>query len=145
MRTLRILLSLLLCLTVPVAGWASVLSGPDCPPAHAAAGVHHHLAGAPAHHHAMGLAVVAGPTTTVRQHSHQQSVCGVLAAHLGTCKGGHCNCGCGMGACAMPALSLTAPMTLLLLSHAPDGAVTFAQERPRACARGALPLRPPIS
>ena len=146
MRRLRILLSLLLCLTVPVAGWASLLSGPACPPSHAATAAHHHSAGTAAHHHhSASASVLAGEATSLHQHRHLRPSCGLLAAHHGSCKGDHCACGCGMGACTAPALSLSMASPVLLLSHARDAAVNFADVPPHAFARGSLPLRPPIS
>ena len=130
MRRLRIMLTLLLCLTVPVAGWASLLVGPVCPLPHKHATVGPRVA---------GHATVA----SAKVHDHQ-SQCGTLAPRGKPCKGDRCGCGCGIGACTASMLTVLTPLPMLHLSHARDSAVAFSESIPSGFPHGTLPLRPPI-
>ena len=130
MHRLRILLTLLLCLTVPLAGWASALAPAGCAvQAHGHGSEHAHRSG----------------TQAVARVSHlQHDDCAGEPGSGTPCKGDQCGCGCGFGACSsgvflemgsVPALDFlprSAPMPDL-----PDTA--FAD------ARAATLLRPPIA
>lgn len=136
MRTFRLLLTLMLCLTVPMAGWASVISGPLCPQGdHAASAV-------PGHDHPGDTAVAEHADTG--DHHHSQQHCDDQDASGKPCKGDHCGCGCGMGACSASTLSLSAPLVSLAM-YAGSQALSAANDVPHAGARGTSALRPPIA
>lgn len=135
MSAFRTLLILLLCLSVPSAGWASVAGGLD--PQHSAVGSsgalpHHDHAGA--HHHA--------EQSSHSDHHHRAlgmgSRCDRKSCHH------RCACGCGMGACATAFAPLIArmPVGLLRISSddAPASSRWFAVAAPRSSN-----LRPPIA
>lgn len=126
------LLSLLLCLTVPIAGGASVLGFDSGSQPHRHTNVeatHHH------HHH--------GQDQSVAACAHDHS--GLHHAHRKPCKGDHCGCGCGTGACTAPVLSVVPDAGIILLALGPDPVVAFSNLPLRIPARHASPLRPPIS
>ncbi len=125
MKTFRLILTLLLCLAVPTAGWASVMSGPLCPTLR-----HHHEASehAPQHAHA---------------DLHAQDRGDDLAG--GPCKGDHCDCGCGTGACSSSAMPLLAMANTGLTYLADKGQPPQNDQPALVAARGSSPLRPPIA
>ena len=136
MRTFRLLLTLLLCLTVPVAGWASVIGGPLCPPsehASSAADSNDHEADAAAAHHA-----------DASDHHHSSQNCGDKTTSGKPCKGDHCGCGCGMSACSASAASLAAPFISMVV-YAGMQLLPAVNDAPHAGTRNSSPLRPPIS
>ena len=128
MKTFRLVLTLLLCLSVPVAGWASVMSGPLCPQLHHQhASVEHDLA----------------PVASAAAHHHEH--CGDVSTHDTPCKGDHCACGCGVGACSSSQLPL---LTLQSLSFVPLHGQQRLPELRESIFVGtstSSPLRPPIS
>ena len=133
MRRFRIFLTLLLCLTVPVAGWASVLSGPLCPQ------LHQH--GAPettsheqANHHSAAV---------VAEHHHEH--CGDLTNHGKPCKGDHCECGCGFGACSSASVLLFVSVSTSVAIDVGTQVIAHADQMFVAGIRDNSPLRPPIS
>lgn len=139
MRAFRLMLTLLLCLTVPVAGWASVLSGPLCPRGDQASSK------VPNHDHAVYAAdEVVALHADAGEHHHSQQHCDDQATAGEPCKGDHCGCGCGMGACTASALSLTAPFVSLLI-YVGHQDLSAANDVPHAGARSTSPLRPPIA
>lgn len=127
MRMFRLLLTLMLCLSVPLAGWASVMSGPDCPRWHAPDETN--LSHAVVHHH------------SAADGDH----CDDHAGHGGPCQGDHCGCGCGFGLCAGSAVSLTAPPSASLLDIARSQAVPLAATPWRLDSPDGSLLRPPIA
>lgn len=142
MRRFRILLSLLLCLTVPVAGASSLLSGSLCPQQHhhEAADVADHDDGDADHHpHADHALASTGEL------GHGYAHCGDLAGHGKSCPGDHCSCGCGVGACSTSSLPL---LTVLPMSFPVDAnrqSLPRGDVLPYAGTLDASPLRPPIS
>lgn len=130
-RKLRAILTVLLCLTVPVAGWASVLSGPLCPQ------LHQH-----ASQEAATLDQFA-PAASTSEHHHEH--CGGMPSHGKPCKGDHCACGCGIGACLSSTLSLLPPTPASFAKHAGEQLVALTDEPSYAVVRDSSPLRPPIS
>lgn len=133
MRTLRTLLILLLCLTVPVAGWASVASTRLCASSSGQRVSH----GATVHQHASAT------------YGHAQAVHAHPASTKGSpCQGKPCHhscgCGCGVGACSSSFASLP-PAQLPWLSFSGAGLIASAHDQPFAIARGTSPLRPPIA
>ena len=136
MRRLRMLLTLLLCLTIPVSGMASVLSGHLCPQrGEQGAGVV-----ASDHSHRGAEWAEAGDESPGHDHKH----CGDSTSHSKPCNGDHCACGCGFGACS-PSASLVTPFSTLLAAYAGSQAVLSIDKAPHAGARGTSPLRPPIA
>jgi hypothetical protein len=125
MKTFRLILALMLCLTVPTAGWASVVSGPLCPTLH-----HHHEAPEHTAHHS-------------HADNHAQGCDDDLAG--GPCKGEHCGCGCGAGACSSSAMPLLAMSNTSLLHLADKGQLPPDNQPAPVTARGSSPLRPPIA
>lgn len=136
MRKFRFILTLLLCLTVPAAGWASVLGGPLCPQLH-----QHGVAGAADQDHLFAHRLASACSDTGQQPQH----CDGTASHGKPCKGDHCACGCGVGACSSPALSLLLPMPASFAALGGNHAVVYSDTPPYVAARGTSPLRPPIS
>lgn len=139
MRKFRAMLALLLCLTVPVAGSASVLGGLLCPQRH-----QQHAPEGEAHDQAVAYQV-ALPTVSGSEHRYEQGA--GTTSHGKSCRGGHCACacGCGVGACSLSALSLSAPLLASFAIYAGKLAVPPANEPSYASARDSSPLRPPIS
>jgi hypothetical protein len=139
MRKLRILLTLLLCLTIPVAGWASVMSGfmgmHNHSP-HIASDIETHSKSAHSDHEQS----VASDCGNEHQHAH----CSKLAGNHGN-PAKSCRCGCGMGTCTSSSLSLMSPLPdSFKLFNAKE---IFPQTKAaaRVAARGTSPLRPPIA
>ena len=143
MERLRRFVILLLCLTVPMAGWASVVDVEFCPArdhADAALAQHGHV-----HSHAHGVA----------QHSHRPTDNHSVAStggetiHSADGKGNTCQhtcaCGCDMGTCASGLAALSAA------GHMGVGLFASRIEIPSPASvhwsapRGSTPLRPPIS
>lgn len=136
MGNLRIILTLLLCLTIPVAGWASVLSGPACPQRnlHGASEV------VDRDHASHPLAATA---VSDSEHHHEHAV---GTTHQGNpCHGGKCACGCGIGACTSSVLTLLVPLAAVFALPASKQAVPGAAALPFSVTRASSPLRPPIS
>lgn len=136
MRSFRLLLTLLLCLTVPVSGWASLLSGPLCPQSSQAVesevvDLDHHADSQIASHEGAS--------------DHQHQHCASQAKPGKPCKGDHCACGCGMGACSASTLSLAVPYSALLMLYGGQQAMLSVDDMPHAGARSTSPLRPPIA
>lgn len=139
MHSFRTLLILLLCLTIPVEGWASVPGGVPCP--HRATVPHDSAAvGHLGHEHA-------NPHATAHAATHAHST-QTLATGIGSdCDSAHCgkkcSCGCGMGTCSVSfAPLITRPAKLILfatMSVFPSSAESVAVSAPRASL-----LRPPI-
>jgi len=130
------MLTLLLCLTVPVSGWASVLGGSLCPrEQHAeqsdAAAPHQHSSD-----HAMAQAVH-GPGHAIH--------CDGTADHGKPCKGEVCGCGCAFGACSSASLSLLAAMPFPLFVNRGTQAIPSGDLTAYADTRSSSLLRPPIS
>jgi hypothetical protein len=136
MRKFWIILKLLLCLTVPVSGWASVQVGFACPQ-HDQQGL-----GEAAHH---GRHSSEQLVASVGGSGHRHDDCAGIAGHGKPCSGDHCTCGCGFGACASSALPLLAPQPFALTAFAGTHAVPSMDEPSHALFRGTSPLRPPIS
>lgn len=137
MKMFRLVLTLLLCLTVPAAGWASALSGPTCPQLRHAHGLPH----AAAHHSETTPPVASVVSKSPHQHEH----CGSLSTRSKPCKGDQCACGCGMGSCASSQLL---PLTLepsALLRFAGKDLLPRNREPAFAATRVTSPLRPPIA
>ena len=136
MRKFRIFLTLLLCLTVPVAGWASVLSGPLCPQLHqhgaSEASEHDH-----ANHHPVALAV------SERGHHHEH--CGDVAHHGQRCKGDHCECGCGFGTCSFSNAFLFISLPNAFSAVLGTQTIPSTDQLFVVGIRDNSPLRPPIS
>jgi hypothetical protein len=126
MKTFRLILTLMLCLAVPTAGWASVMSGPLCPQLHHQDEVSEHVA-----HHAHA--------------DHDADHCGDVSTHGKACKGEHCGCGCGTGACFSSQLSLLAMSTTDIPLLANDSRPPLSSDPALPGARGSALLRPPIS
>jgi hypothetical protein len=148
MRRFRILLTMLLCLTVPVSGWASVLGAPFCP-----RGEHRHgaTAEAAAHEHGSSSSHAtkhdhdARLTATAHIDARHARHCSGDADHGKPCKGQDCACGCAVGACSAPSLSLLASMPSAVFARGGEQAIPDAASRRHADTRGASLLRPPIS
>jgi len=141
MRKFRILLTLLLCLTIPVAGWASVLSGfmcahKDSPHAVSTSMTHHENAKAADHDQAS----VATPCDGKHQNQH----CNKLGDGHGK-PAKSCQCGCGMGTCLTTSLSLLSPLPNSFKLFAGKELFPHAKSPARVPARGTSPLRPPIA
>ncbi len=141
MRKFRILLTLLLCLTIPVAGWASVLSGFMC--AHTesqhtvSTSMTHHEGARAAHHDQAAVAAPCG-------NEHQHDNCSKLSdGHGKPAKG--CQCGCGMGTCLTTSLSLLSPLPNSFKRFTGKELFPHAKSPARVVARGTSPLRPPIA
>ena len=139
MRKFRILLTLLLCLTIPVAGWASVMSG--------FMGAHSHspnvISGMETHSesvHSDHEHAVVSDCGNEHQHAH----CSKLAGNHGK-PAKSCRCGCSMGSCTSSSLSLMSP--LLDSFELFNAKEIFPQTKAasRVAARGTSPLRPPIA
>lgn len=131
----RVLLALLLCLTLPIAGWASVLDGPLCPEM----SQHHDGAAHQVHHDAKASRVALHRAVDLDRD------CGTHSGHDDGCKGDHCLCGCGMGACTHAGTMLFSTVHLTAIrpggsQDVPIGAAGF-----RADPHAALLLRPPIA
>jgi hypothetical protein len=144
MRRFRILLTLLLCLTVPVAGWASVFAGLACaatPPEASHAHANGHERASAAHMHA---SATQGTGLSMVAHHHHQDDCADEPASGPPCKGDHCGCGCGMGACSSGVFLQVAsnPSLPILLQRALAAA---SQDVAFADAGGGTLLRPPIA
>jgi len=133
MRRFRILLTLLLCLTVPVAGWASVLSGPLCPQLHQH-GVPETSSHGQANHHSVAL---------VAEHHHEH--CGELTDHDRPCKGDHCQCGCGFGTCSSASVLLFVAVSTSVAIDLGTQALPRNDQSFVVGTRNNAPLRPPIS
>jgi len=136
MRKLRILLTLLLCLTVPLSGMASVLNGRLCPKrgeqsAAVADGGHAH-------------GRLEATATIGENPGHDHAHCGDSTPRGKPCSGDQCACGCGFGACSSSA-SLVTPFSTLLAADPGSQAVPSANPVPHAGARCTSPLRPPIA
>lgn len=125
MKTFRLILTLILCLAVPTAGWASAMSGPLCPQLR-----HHHEASEHVAHHS-------------HADHHAQDCDDDLTG--GPCKGDHCGCGCGTGACSSSAMPLLAMPSTSLLYLADKGQLPQTNQPAPVAARGSSPLRPPIA
>ena len=136
-KKFRLILTLLLCLTVPVAGWASVLSGPLCPQSH----LHAASEVAAAHDQNVTYPVASAATDSERHHEH----CGSIKSDAKPCKGEHCACGCGIGACSSTTLSLFPSSSASLANFADKQAVPQTDQPSYVGTRGTSPLRPPIS
>ena len=145
MSLFRLLLTLLLCVTVPTAAWASVQDGAGC-----------------AHERAQVRAVHSGHTAAaMHQHAHADTVqlaqaadsdCHVAPEHChdgagksGSGKDGGCGCGCGFGACSSASL----PLLPMLVGHfawpAGTGAFARGEQIVYTDTRTGSLLRPPIS
>ena len=136
MKTLRLILTLLLCLTVPVAGWASALSGPMCPQLQ-------HVHGAPqlaAPHSERMHPAASGTNESGHRHDH----CGGLSTHDKSCKGDYCACGCGMGSCSSSQLLSMTLQPADFMLFAGKGLLPQNIESAFLVARATSPLRPPI-
>ena len=126
MRNFRLLLSLLLCLTVPVSAWASVLSVPPCD---VAAVAHHHHDGAGRAHHADAVA------------DHDGCADHGVPGHP---QPDRCGCGCGFGLCAS-GVSLAAVPWLSVMPPVGREPLPSAAQAAFAESPGASLLRPPIA
>jgi hypothetical protein len=136
MRKLRILLTLLLCLTIPVAGWASVLAG--FMPTHS----HGHFESAKPYAHSDHLA--SAQSEHIHHHQqHQGDHCGKVGGNGNPCK--NCKCGCGIGLCGPSSLSFSYPVPVSFKLDAGKQSFSRTSSPARAIARGSSPLRPPIS
>ena len=136
MERLRRLLILLLCLSVPLSGWASVMGVEVCSTRNAAMHTHLHSharnASAAAHHHDE-----ASEQHAASDHAGAPSKCDPSCLHS-------CACGCGMGACTAGFASLFPPQALVLwFGH--DAQIADPAQDARVPARGSVPLRPPIA
>jgi len=136
MRKLRILLTLLLCLTIPLSGMASVLNGPLCPQR----GETSAAVGGGDHEHSRLHAAAALGENAGHDHAH----CGDSTPRGKPCSGDQCACGCGFGACSSSA-SLATPFSTLLAADPGSQAVVSANPVPHAGTRSTSPLRPPIA
>jgi hypothetical protein len=136
MRRFRIFLTLLLCLTVPVAGWASVLSGPLCPQ------LHQHGAPEISTHDQVDLHPAA---VAASEGEHHHEHCGDVSNHGTPCKGDHCECGCGFGTCSFTSVLLLASPSTAFAVDLGTQAVPHADQSFLAGVRNNSPLRPPIS
>ena len=136
MRNFRIVLTLLLCLAVPMSAMASLLSGPLCPQRA------EQNASVAASDHAHGRADTTVTGAEDPGHDHERG--GDVTTHGKPCKGDHCACGCGFGACS-PSASLVTPFSTLVAAYSGSQAVLSADEAPHAVARNTSPLRPPIA
>jgi len=133
MRRFRIFLTLLLSLTVSVAGWASVPSGPLCPRLHQY-DVPETSSHTLANHHSAGV---------VAEHHHEH--CGDLSNHGKPCKGDHCACGCGFGACSSASVLLVVSVSTSVAIDLGAQALPYTDQTSVAVIRDNSPLRPPIS
>jgi hypothetical protein len=133
MRRFRLLLGLLLCLTVPLSAWASLCNGLMCPEMQqqSTAVAHDDDADADQAMTAMG------------HPHHSDDHCGGVPTGGGPCKGDHCACGCGFGACTS-GLSMLAAPTLSVAAHPGSQAVPLAQQAQYADSPDTRLLRPPI-
>lgn len=138
MATLRTLLIVLLCLALPMTGWASVADINICPAAPAKTltvtdlPAHTHVAAHPHHEH-----TAAGKQVS---HPHPGDVGGCAGK---SCQHG-CACGCGMGTCTSGFAALFGVQAAVaLFAVRVDIAAPIAARR--ADSRGTSPLRPPIS
>lgn len=140
MRKFRVILTLLLCLTVPAAGWAAALTGTGYSQHHPCVeqepAAHHH----PGTHHSgtRQLGLVASNSGHCHHH------CAGVADHDKTCNGEHCACGCGIGACAAPALSPLGGLPAAFMRDDGSQVVPQLAARSYADTRDTSPLRPPI-
>lgn len=134
MERLRRLVILLLCLSVPLSGWASVMGVELCS-----------TSSAPLHMHAHTL------TATPHAHHHNDASEHRTASHddgnPGTCDPScqhSCACGCGMGACTSGFASLFGPQPLVILfGH--DAQIAGPADDANLSARDSVTLRPPIA
>ena len=143
MERLRRFVILLLCLTVPMAGWASVVDVEFCPTRdHAHGAFEQHGA---VHSHAYGLA----------QHSHERTGNHAVANTAGEARKSSdgkgkgcrhtCACGCDMGACASGLAAFFAAGQMGLGLFGSPIAIPSPASVYWSAARGSTPLRPPIS
>ena len=136
MKTFRLLLTLLLCLAVPTAGWASLMSGPLCPR------LHHHQETS---EHVMQHAHADHGASPMADADHGADHCGDISTHGKPCKGDHCDCGCGTGACSSPLLSLVALAPTGFRSPASQERLPTGRATLVSASFGTPLLRPPIS
>ena len=134
MSKFRLILTLLLCLTLPAMGWASGMGGLVC--------THHH-----GHSTTTDIAADATPhalsaSDATVNHRHQHGDDGTTP--LGKpCTDHRCACGCGIGTCTACALFAWTLQPSFLYAGA--DALTAWDEQSYAGARDTSPLRPPIS
>ncbi len=133
MRKFRILLTLLLCLTIPVAGWASVLGS--------FVQTHSH-GNAEAAKHATHFEHADVASAHLEHHKHHTH-CDALTSQGKPCKS--CKCGCGVGVCTSSSLSLFYPVPATFKLSIGKQLFSRTASPARAIARGNSPLRPPIA
>jgi hypothetical protein len=132
MSRIRVIVLLMLCLTIPMAGWASALGGQFCLSQTGSSESH---TGA-AHRHI-------GHQPTARAVAEQDDAdCDHEACDDGHCKH-KCPPGCNMSMCASPSLAL-AGLPIVFLWIATTDAIHPLAGHPLDAMRGTSPLRPPI-
>jgi len=131
MKIFRLILTLLLCLTIPMVSWASSLDGRFCPPQTDQSG-----SDTTAAHHDVGNQPGQDAAT-----DHHDAACDD-GCDDGQCKH-KCACGCGMGSCASSCLVFLGQQSAFPWDATPDMILSLVGQQP-AAARGAPPLRPPI-
>ena len=131
MSRFRIIIILLLCLAIPMAGWASSMDGWLClphtdQPGSNTAAAHHDADNQPDQHAAA---------------AHHD------AAFDDSCDDGQCKhkcaCGCGMGSCSSTCLAFLGQQSAFPWHATSDMILSLVEQQP-AAARGTPPLRPPI-
>jgi hypothetical protein len=133
MRRFRLLLTLLLCLTVPMSAWASLRAGLACPDMHEHAAAVAHDDDSDADHSMAAMG----------HHDHLDDHCGGIPTLGHPCKGDHCACGCGFGACTS-GLSMLINQTFSVAFHPGSQVVALAHSARYADSPTARLLRPPI-
>lgn len=141
MHRFRILVTFLLCLTVPVAGWASVLGGLVQTHSHghveSAISVTHHD-----HDHTAAVHIDHVAVVHSDHHKHDAD-CGKTANNHHPCK--TCKCGCGVGACSPSSLTLLFPLPMSFKQYVGKELFPQADSLVRVPTHGSSPLRPPIA
>jgi hypothetical protein len=139
MRKLRAILSLLLCLAVPTAGWASVVNGPICN--RLAAHSDTSLAGD--RHRAVQQVSISAHAESHEHCAHDAHSGHDTASDSHNCK---CICGCGVNACTSScAAGIARAQAGMFDSIAGSDTVSPVVDQHLSAAHRISLLRPPIS
>jgi hypothetical protein len=139
MRKLRAILTLLLCLAVPTAGWASVVNGPICNRLAA----HSDTSLAVDHHRAVQQVSMGAHVESHEHCAHDTHSGHDTASDSHNCK---CICGCGVNACTSScAAGITLSQAGVFDSIAGSDAVSAVVDQDLSAAHRISLLRPPIS
>ncbi|MEO6171927.1 MAG: hypothetical protein ABIP02_02295 [Arenimonas sp.] len=137
MKSFRLMLVLLLCMTVPVSGWASGLGGNI----HSQHNQDHRATHSTNHRLEHSHSVALHGSASGHQHQH----CEKESAQKSASKGDQCDCGCGKGFCASVSLSLLPVQPLDFSIRFVNASVHLKNDPAFAGTPASSPLRPPIS